>query len=436
MSATPHPPATPVSSVVVPAAVPAPSAAADRAESRSAWAPFAYPAFRIIWSASMTAALCTWMNDVAAAWLMTSMTTDPLMVALVQSAATLPMFLLGLPAGTVADTSDRRQFLIATQVWITAIALLSCLVLWSGLLNPPLLLILSFASGIGLALRFPGIAGALPETLPRSQLAQGLALNSVALNVARTAGPAVAGALIAALGSGAVYLTNAVISLAGFAAVLRWQGVATPPPAVRPPLWPALVDGARRALAIPAMRRILLSTLLFYGHVTILVALLPLVARRLDPHSPTMFALLFGALGAGAVFVCIFILPRLRGTVPPESRVRGGALLIAAMIVLVAFSPWAWLSTGAMFVAGIAWTAVGNTLTVQAQLTVPAEIRSRGMSLYHATMMGAMAGGASLWGMVAGHIGIPATYALAAASAALAGVLSYRPDALGGLRSH
>jgi len=415
---------------------PSPAAKASAASTAteapiSTWAPFAHPAFRIIWSASMTAALCAWMNDVAAAWQMTSMTTAPLMVALVQSAATLPMFVLGLPAGALADMSDRRRFLIGTQVWITVIAVLSFIVLMTGLMNAPVLLALTFASGIGLALRFPGVAGALPETLPRAQLPQGLALNSVALNIARVAGPAGAGALIATLGSSAVYACNAVIALAGCIAVLRWRRAPDAPRAatgIR--LLPAMIDGVRRTFALPVMRAVMLRTVLFYSHATLLIALLPLIARQLDPHSPSMFALLYGALGAGAVFVCLVIMPRLRNSMSAEKRVLAGSLTLSAMMLMVAFSPWVALSTLAMFIAGIAWTGTGNTLTTCAQFAVTNEIRSRGMSMYHGCMMGAMAAGASFWGALAGYIGVHATFAVAGISATVAAWLSYRPMAM------
>lgn len=397
----------------------------------SAWAPFSQPAFRIIWSASMTAALCAWMNDVAAAWLMTSMTTAPLMVALVQAASTLPMFLLGLPAGALADMSDRRRFLIGTQVWIAVVAVLSFVVLMAGLMNPPVLLILTFASGIGLALRFPGVAGALPETLPRTHLPQGLALNSVALNIARVAGPAGASFLIASQGNAAVYACNAAIALAGCIAVVRWQRAPDAPRATTTTrLVPAMIDGVRRTFALPVMRAVMLRTALFYSHATLLIALLPLVARELDPHSPSMFALLYGALGAGAVLVCLVIMPRLRNSLSPEKRVAAGTVVLATTMVVVAFSPWVVVSTLAMFIGGIAWTGTGNTLTTSAQFAVTNEIRSRGMSMYHGCMMGASAAGAAFWGWLAGHLGVQPTFAVAGISAILCAWLSYRPRAM------
>jgi MFS family permease len=386
----------------------------------------ASPAYRILWGVSLSATLATWMTDVAAGWLMIGMTTSPLWVALVQSASTLPTFLLGLPLGAIADMTDRRRYIIVSQLLIAAAALLACAVVLTGNLTPPLLLALSFASGIGFAMRNPGIAGALPQTVPRSQLPQALALNSVALNFSRVIGPGIAGVLIASAGTAAVYALNAIIALAGCVALLRWQP--QPPPA-RPGstrLFAVMAEGIRYVAGSAPMIKVIVRTALFFGHSTILLALLPLVARRLDPGDPTAYGLLFGSLGAGAVFVCLFVLPRMRNAVAPERMVLAGTLVIATSMLVVALSPWIWLSALGMFTAGIAWTGTGNTLTTRAQLGLPDELRSRGMSIYMGCMLGANAVGASIWGWLASHIGISAAMATAAVSIVLWAIALYR----------
>lgn len=389
-------------------------------------APFAHPAFRIIWSVSLAGTLCTWMNDVAAGWLMTSMTTSPVMVALVQSASTLPTFVLGLPIGAVADMTDRRRFLMFTQVWIILVAMVSLVVLWSGNMNPYALLVLTFASGIAFAMRNPGIAGTLPETVPRTEWPQALALNSVALNCSRVVGPALAGALIAFAGTLTVYAVNALVALVTLGALVRWKRVAPTPPARPASLMAGIVEGVQATSRSPAMRAVLLRTTLYFAHATILMALLPLLARRLDPDSPTAFSLLFGSFGAGAVFVCLVILPRLRTTMSPEKRVFNGSLTLAAALLVMAVSPWLWLSVVAMFLGGVAWTGTGNTLTTQAQLSLTNQLRSRGMSIYIGCMMGAAAAGAFLWGSLAGFVGISGALMVAAVTTLLSGWYIYR----------
>ncbi|HEV7914331.1 MAG TPA: MFS transporter, partial [Albitalea sp.] len=155
---------------------------APEAGHESAWAPLQHPVFRMLYGAWLLSNMCMWMHDVAGAWLMTSLTTSPVMVALVQSAATLPVFLLGLPSGALADTVDRRRYFIATQLWLAAVATAAALLVFVGAMTAPVLLVLMFSGGIGLAMRWPVYAAIIPELVPRNQLAPALALNAVVVN--------------------------------------------------------------------------------------------------------------------------------------------------------------------------------------------------------------------------------------------------------------
>lgn len=189
---------------------PAPS---DDTHSLTALAPLKRPVFRMLWGTWLIANICMWMNDVAAAWMMTSLTTTPIWVALVQTASTLPVFLLGLPSGAMADILDRRRYFILTQFWVAAVALLLCAIIVLDVMTPALLLVLTFANGIGLAMRWPVFSAIVPELVPRSQLPTALALNGVAMNASRIIGPLVAGALIASAGSAYVFALNAALSV-------------------------------------------------------------------------------------------------------------------------------------------------------------------------------------------------------------------------------
>ena len=180
-------------------------------ERQSALGPLKAPVFRMLWLTWLAANTSMWMNDVAAAWLMTSIGPSPLWVALVQSASTLPVFILGLPSGALADIVDRRRFFMLTQFWVAAVSVLLCIVIVMDALTAPLLLALTFANGVGLAMRWPVFAAIIPEIVPRPQLPQALALNGIAMNASRIVGPLIAGALIAGAGSEWVFALNAVL---------------------------------------------------------------------------------------------------------------------------------------------------------------------------------------------------------------------------------
>src|SRR5262245_29559712 len=193
------------------------------AKAPSTWDALRLPVFRMLWLAWFASNLSMWMNDVAAAWLMTTLTSSPVLVALVQSASTLPVFLLGLPSGALADIVNRRHLLLATQFWVATMAMVLCVVLFTGAMTAPLLLGLTFANGIGLAMRWPVYSAIVPSLVPRQDLQAAIALNGVAMNSSRVIGPVVAGAVIAAFGSQYVFLLNAILSVIAGSVVLRWR---------------------------------------------------------------------------------------------------------------------------------------------------------------------------------------------------------------------
>jgi MFS family permease len=356
-----------------------------------------------------------WMNDVASAWMMTSLSPSPVWVALVQTASTLPVFLLGLPSGALADILDRRRYFIVTQFWVAAVALVLCVTVLSGSMTASLLLALTFANGIGLAMRWPVFAAIVPELVPRLQLPAALALNGIAMNASRIVGPLVAGALIASLGSAYVFILNAVLSIVSGFVIMRWQREHKPSPLGRERLVSAMRVGVQFVRQSRRLKAVLLRISLFFLHSTALLALLPLVARGLSGGDAGAYTLLLAAMGSGAIVAAMF-LPRLRQRMARDRLVMLGAMVQALATTAVAFSPNVYVAAGAMFFGGMAWITTANSLSVSAQLALPDWVRARGMSIYQMAIMGASALGAAFWGQVATVTSVDTSLLIAAGS--------------------
>jgi len=366
----------------------------------SAWTPLGQPVFRSLWSVWVTANCCMWMNDVAAAWLMTSLSPSPVMVALVQSASTLPVFLLGLPSGALADILDRRHYFFATQVWVAAMALVICFVVAGGAVSAPLLLALTFGNGIGLAMRWPVFAAIVPELVPKAQLPAALALNGVAMNVSRIVGPILAGAIIAAAGSAWVFALNALLSIGASVVVWRWQREQKVSALPGERFVGAMRVGLQYVRQSQRMHVVLLRVALFFLQSMALIGLLPLIAKALHGGGAGTFTLLLACMGGGAIVAALW-LPRLRAQATRDRIVNWGTVLLAAAMLVIALTTHIAVAAGAMVIGGGAWISAANSLTVSAQLALPDWVRARGMSIYQMALMGSSAAGAALWGQVA-----------------------------------
>jgi len=381
----------------------------------SAWAPLRDATFRMLWLVWLTANICLWMNDVAAAWVMTSLTTSPMLIAMVQTASAAPVFILGIPSGALADILDRRKYFIATQFWVAANALVLFGVSALGHLTPGLLLTLVFTNGIGLAMRWPVFAAIVPEIAPRMLLPAALALNGVALNLSRVVGPLVAGAIIASMGSEYVFALNALLSIGAGTALFRWRRESTPSVLPGERFIGAMRLGWQYVRESRRMRNAIVRTSAFFLNSTAILALLPLVAKKMPGGGASTYTLLLASLGLGAILAAMQ-LPRLRARWTGDQLIVAGSVIQALSTLAVAFSPTAWIASPAMIVGGMVWITVANSVTISAQLALPDWVRARGMAIYQMAIMGSSALGALVWGRIAEWAGVPASLACAAGS--------------------
>ncbi|MEY4751039.1 MAG: hypothetical protein RIQ60_3253 [Pseudomonadota bacterium] len=404
-------------------------AAAARRELPDALKPLGSPVFRMLWLAWAAANLTMWMNDVAAAWLMTQLTSSAVLVALVSAASTLPTFLLGLPSGALADIVDRRRYFAATQVWVAGVAVVLAVLAALDGLGPYSLLALTFANGVGLAMRWPVFAAIVPGLVPREQLSAALGLNAIAMNVSRIVGPMAAGALLSSLGNSAVFVLNALLSIGAFILILRWAGQPQTSTLPGERFVGAMRVGFQHVRQSPRLRAILLRVFLFFFQAIALQALLPLLARRLGSGAGG-YTLMLASLGTGAVVAALGV-SHLRERWTRDQLVRGGTVIQAVMTVLAGLAPSVAWALPALVLAGMAWIATANTLTMSAQLAVPNWVRARGMAVYQMALMGGNAVGAAVWGQVASLSDLPTSLILAAGTGVLLLALTWNKTVQG-----
>jgi MFS family permease len=382
-------------------------------ESVSPWSPLAEPIFRALWIATVASNIGTWMQDVGESWLMVSLTTSPMLVALVETAGSLPVVLLALPAGALADVVDRRRLLLITQSWMLVSAAMLGLFTMAGMVTPWLLLLLTFILGLGTAVNGPAWQATIPELVPRQELPAAVTLVSVAVNVSRAVGPALGGLLVAAAGSGIVFLLNAVSFLGVIVVIYRWRP--TPQRSTLPPehIFGAIRAGLRYVRHAPELLAVLVRTAVFILCASALWALLPVQARHALGLGSFGYGILLGCIGVGAVAGAAF-LPKVRQKVSNNLLVVGATVLFASVTAVLAHVHVPVVAGAAMILGGIAWIAVMSSFNTAAQTTAPAWARARALSMYTLVFMGGMAVGSAAWGAVAAHLGVTSALTCAA----------------------
>jgi MFS family permease len=390
--------------------------------------------FRMLWLAVLVSDIGTWMQTVGAQWLLVSLPNAATLVALVQTADTLPDVLLALPGGVLADAFDRRRLLIGLQSFQVVIGVGLTALTIVGQMTPPLLLAFTFALGAASALATPTYQALIPELVPHNQLSAAAALGGISVNLARAIGPAIAGLLIARVGVGAVFAVNTAAFLLFALVLLAWRPSTDESAAPPERFIPALRAGGRYVRYSPVVRRILLHLSLFLLPASAVWAMLPLVATRQLGLGPGGYGLLLGALGVGAV-VGAFILPRIRQRLSSNRILMAAVGVYAAAMVLLILVDQAVAAFIALLPAGAAWITVIASTNTDMQLFLPAWVRGRGLAAYQMILFGSQAAGSLVWGLIAEQGGLLLTFLLAAAALLAAMVTIGRWPALdvGGL---
>lgn len=392
---------------------------------KSPWDPLKLTTFRYLLLATLVSNIGSWMHEVGAGWLMVSLNSSPVMVALVQTAMSLPAVFVLLPSGALSDILDRRRYLITGNIAMGLTALGLGLLTVSGGINEWSLLGLTFLLGCGMAMIMPAWQAIIPEVVPRKELHGAIALNTMGMNIARVIGALIAGILINISGPGMVFLCNAVTFIFIIAVLVTWKRPA--PETKLPPekFSSAVMTGLRFARHSPALQATIIRGVGFFFFASVMWALLPLIAKDLLQGDERTYSYLFASISVGAISSAL-LMPKFRARLSNDQLITYASLLFGAGMMVTArvnILPIALLS---LSFCGAAWITVMTCAQVSAQTALPNWVRSRGISVFLTFFMGSMAIGPFFWGSIAKFTSLSVAMTVAAIGVAVAALLTRR----------
>ena len=391
----------------------------------SSFAPLRRPVFAVLWAATVLGNTGSFMRDVASSWLMTDLSVAPAAVAMVQAAATLPIFLLAIPAGVLSDILDRRKFLICVQILLASVSICLLMLANFGMLSVSALIGLTFMGGVGAALMGPTWQAIVPDLVPREDLKSAVALNSLGINVARSIGPAAGGSLLAAFGAAVTYGVDVATYLIVIIALIWWPRAKNADDALSEGFFGAFRAGLRYTRASKPLHIVLLRAAIFFAFASAVWALLPLVARQVLGGDAGFYGLSLGAVGAGAIGGAL-VMPKLRERVDADGLLLGAAAVTALVMGALSLAPPQWVAISVLLFLGAAWITALTTLNGAAQAVLPNWVRGRGLAVYLTVFNGAMTAGSLGWGAIAQAAGVPAALLIGAAGLLIAGLIMHR----------
>ncbi len=391
----------------------------------SSLAPLRHAIFRDVWISSLVSNFGGLIQSVGASWMMASISSSADMVALVQAANNLPIMLFSLTAGALSDNFDRRQVMLIAQIFMLVVSAFLAVAAYLGMVTPWLLLFFTFLIGCGSALNGPAWQSSVGDMVPREDLPSAISLNSMGFNIARSAGPALGGLIVAAAGAGAAFLFNAVSYVGLIVVLFRWRPPVHPQVLPRESLWTAMHAGIRYVSMSPHIGRVLTRSAVFGFAASAVMGLMPLMARDLVRGGPLTYGLLLGAFGVGAVAGAL-LSSRLRQRLTVEELVRWSFAGFALSSAICGFSTFTVLTMAGLAVGGACWVLALSTFNVTVQLSAPRWVAGRALALYQVFAFGGMAFGSWIWGTAADHFGAVAALAAAAASCLIGGAIGLR----------
>jgi MFS family permease len=393
--------------------------------STSPWSPLKFPTYRWLWLATVVSNIGSWMHETGSGWLITTLTDSPVVVALLQTATSLPAFFVLLPSGALSDIFDRRLYLMAGNLGMMMVAALTALLTLSGTIEAWSLLILTLFRGIGTAMIMPTWQSIVPEIVPRAHLQAAVGLNTLGMNVSRVIGSLVAGLIIAALGTGMVFVCNALSLIFVIVTLFRWKRV--PPTTALPPekFSSAIRTGLRYARNSPALLATIYRSVGFYFFASVMWAMLPLIARDLLRGDAGTYSYLFAAISIGAI-VSAFTIPYLRRHFDNDQLITYASRLFAFGMSLTALVHVPIIAMFALCLCGAAWIIVMTAAQMSAQTALPNWVKSRGIAVFLTFFMGSLGIGPVVWGSLTDWTTLPTALLTASTGLLIASQITQR----------
>lgn len=378
--------------------------------------PLGNQTFRVLWASSLVANFGTLIQGVGAAWLMTSLTGSADMIALVQASTSLPMMLLALAGGAIADGYNRKHVMLAAQWFMVVVSITMVTATYLGVVTPWVLLSMTFLLGCGNAINMPSWQASMGDLVARRELSAAITLNGIGANISRSLGPAIGGAVVAMFGAAAAFAANALCYSAMIVALMRWRPSYAKDELPREAMGTAVISGLRYVFLSPDMRRVLLRAFIFGLGSVVVLALLPFVASDRLAGDAALYGLLLGAFGVGAVLGG-FAMGKLQRRMSDEAVVKLAFLVFAGAAWTLPLTTSVWVTALAAICAGGCWVIALSLFNVSIQVAAPRWVVGRALSVYQTASFGGLAIGSWIWGTIAHQFGLQ--FAFGGASALL-----------------